>query len=143
MVQTIASSNTQAAFQAQVILTIIHDSVYTELILEKDGGSELRRGRFDDTSNEEVSLIGSSIHDYRLKPNLFEDKLLATVSLKEDETGELEVYDLTGALAGKVTLTKGKNELDLTPLNLPGGVYVYRVWANNKIKRTDKLVKLK
>jgi hypothetical protein len=143
-IEEIASSNTQAAFQAQAVLTLVYDSVYNELILEKDGGGGApRKGRFDDNAIEDESLISSSKHDYRLKPNLFEDKLLATITLKEDEEGILEIYNLQGLLIGNVTLNKGANELDLTPMNLPNGIYVYRVWALNQLKHTDKLVKLK
>jgi hypothetical protein len=63
--------------------------------------------------------------------------------LKEEENGNLDIYDIQGVLVGKLMLSKGKNDLDLSSLNLANGVYVYRVWANNELKKTDKLVKLR
>jgi hypothetical protein len=102
-----------------------------------------RMGRFDEEKIKEEEINIEPQHDYRLKPNLFEDRLLATVTLKTDEKGKLEIYSLQGVLVGKVALNEGKNDLDLTPFNLSNGVYVYRVWTHNDLKHTDKLVKLK
>jgi hypothetical protein len=78
-----------------------------------------------------------------LKPNLFDGKLYANITLQAEEQGKLEIYNLQGVLIGNLQLMNGKNELDLSPMNLPNGVYLYRVWANDEIKHSDKLVKLK
>jgi tetratricopeptide (TPR) repeat protein len=140
-IEDIADTETQAGFIARNILSLINDTIYEETLLTKDGGGSFRKGRFD--NDEDPIKITVEEHDYRLKPNLFEGRLLANVTLKTDETGKLEVYNLQGTKTGEVNLTSGKNELDLTSLNLSSGVYVYRVWANYEIKKTDKLVKLK
>lgn len=78
-----------------------------------------------------------------LKPNLFEGKLFANITLQAEEQGYIEIFDVKGISFGKIQLSSGNNSLDLTTMNLPNGVFIYRVWANNEIKRTDKLIKLK
>ncbi len=142
MVQTINTTNTQA-IRAQNILSMLFDSVYVENILLKDELELERRGRFNTEQADHKTNMLEAEHDYRLKPNFFNDRLLASITLKENEQGFLEIYNLQGVLSGKITLYNGTNDLDLTPINLSNGVYLYRVWANNEIKKTDKLIKLK
>jgi hypothetical protein len=62
---------------------------------------------------------------------------LANITLKEEENGNLDIYDIQGLLVGKLMLNKGKNNLDLSSLNLANGAYMYRVWANNELKKTS------
>ncbi len=142
MVQTIIATNTQTT-RAQNILAMLFDSVYVENILLKDELELERRGRFNTEQADQKTNTLEVEHDYRLKPNFFEDKLLASISLKEDESGWLEVYNVQGMLQGKIHLSNGKNDIDMTHLNLSNGIYLYRVWAENEVKRSDKFIKLK
>jgi hypothetical protein len=143
-IEEIAEGNGTASFIAKNILGLKNDSIYLETILAK---TQYRLGAIDEAvqENEEHNntIIEKEQHDYRLKPNVFEGRLLANITLKEEENGNLDIYDIQGILVGKLTLNKGKNNLDLSSLNLANGVYMYRVWANNELKKTDKLVKLR
>jgi hypothetical protein len=131
-----------AAARAQNILGLLYGNWHNiELKHLEEESFYRRRNTVEETKEEIISLEAK--HDYRLKPNLFDGKLFANITLQAEEQGKLEIYNLQGVLIGNLQLMNGKNELDLSPMNLPNGVYLYRVWANDEIKHSDKLVKLK
>jgi hypothetical protein len=127
-----------AAARAQNILGLLYGNWHNiELKHLEEESFYRRRNTVEETKEEIISLEAK--HDYRLKPNLFDGKLFANITLQAEEQGKLEIYNLQGVLVGNLQLINGKNELDLTPMNLPNGVYLYRVWANDEIKHSDNL----
>lgn len=142
-IEAIAEGNSTASFIAKNILGLKNDTIYEEILLTKD---QQRLGEFepvDEKNNSTQAITEKEQHDYRLKPNLFNGKLLANITLLDDEEGYVELYSIEGGFIGKIKLLSGKNDLDLTPLNIPNGIYIYRVWANNAIRHHDKFVKIK
>jgi hypothetical protein len=140
--QNLSTYELSSAMIAQNVLTMLNDTVFDELILEKDEEMMFRKAESEEDVKETTPTLKIE-HDYLLKPNLFDGKLYANITLQAEEQGKLEIYNLQGVLVGNLQLMNGKNELDLTPMNLPNGVYLYRVWANDEIKHSDKLIKLK
>ena len=82
-------------------------------------------------------------HDYRLIPNLYKDNLTAHIALGEDESGEVQIFSISGRIMGKHKVTSGMNQLDLSVDGLGAGVYFYKVMIGNEAKVNGKLVVVK
>ena len=80
-----------------------------------------------------VANAGAAIQFY---PNPF-SSTLNVVLPETSNANELAVYNMLGALVLKATLTQSVTSL---PLNLPAGVYLYKVTAANGVTQSGKLI---
>jgi hypothetical protein len=60
--------------------------------------------------------------------------------LKENERGELLIYDMTGRIVKQIILNNANNYL---PVDLGVGVYYYTVHLNGEKVLSDKLIVIK
>ena len=70
-------------------------------------------------------------------PNPFSSSLTIDLAGIESSSSELTIYNTLGALVYKTELTQNNTELSL---NLPTGIYYYRVATSNGAVQTGKLV---
>ncbi|MGQ0829918.1 MAG: DUF7619 domain-containing protein [Bacteroidota bacterium] len=98
------------------------------------------------TVNEYVQTI--SIHENEITaevnvyPNPSKGNIQLEYTIKQNNTGMLKIYALTGKLLEEYELSSNKNELQLNT-NLSNGIYLYRVIVNDRIVKSDKLVVIK
>lgn len=83
----------------------------------------------------------SNPRNMSLYPNPGNGRVILNYTLRQDDVGEIKIYDLTGKLIQKDELNSNSNELQLT--NLSNGIYLYQVFVNDRIVKSDKLVIIK
>ena len=64
-------------------------------------------------------------------------------SIRENETGIFEIYDLLGKSLFRNLLTTGKNSFIVNATELNAGIYTYRAYINDKKISEDKIVIIK
>jgi hypothetical protein len=122
-----------AVYQARNLLMIINNDVI-EFVDNCDAGvrtmltNENTTAAFDDQS-------------FKLYPNPNDGNMVLSYSLAEKLEGTFNLYDITGRLINKYTLTEGENNsLKITESNLTNGVYFYSIVINEEIKTYNKIV---
>ncbi len=80
---------------------------------------------------------------YKLIPNFFGDDKTGKVTLDTDEQGSLKIYSMDGRLVGDYSLTEGQNTINLSKVLVQNGVYIYKIFVNGQLRKTDKLVAVK
>jgi hypothetical protein len=122
-----------AVYQARNLLMIINNDVI-EFVDNCDAGArtmltnENTTAAFDDQS-------------FKLYPNPNDGNMVLSYSLAEKLEGTFNLYDITGRLINKYTLTEGENNsLKITESNLTSGVYFYSIVINEEIKTYNKIV---
>lgn len=79
-----------------------------------------------------------------LYPNPNDGNMTFTYTIKDAAKGEFLLYDVTGKLLTKYPLQIGKNnQLFLQKNELNAGVYFYRIFVNNKLETSNKIVIIK
>jgi hypothetical protein len=102
-----------------------------------------RIGRFE---NEEENLVENQLQatslidnkKYYLHPNPTKTGFGATIELAQDAEGRVELYTIDGKQIGNYRVKTGSNLIELKDLG--SGIYFYRVWINNNLNNTSKLV---
>jgi hypothetical protein len=61
-----------------------------------------------------------------------------TIELARDAEGRVELYTIDGKQIGNYRVKTGSNLIELKDLG--SGIYFYRVWINNNLNNTSKLV---
>jgi hypothetical protein len=102
---------------------------------------------FDDSSN---ARTGSTSENLALQntfskiyPNPNNGEMQMDYELRENENGELVIYDMTGRELSNYKLLQGKNTLQISEQSIPNGIYLYRITVNDTVINTDKLVIIK
>jgi len=81
---------------------------------------------------------------FKLYPNPNDGNMVLSYSLAEKLGGTFNLYDITGRLINKYTLTEGENNsLKITESNLTNGVYFYSILVDNKVKAYNKIIIVK
>ncbi len=136
----IAATNTAAGSRAQVILSIVSDSIYLPQFAEKEGSSSkmyiLEQLEVTNEKNELNVTI-----DYKVHPTIINGETYGWILLGKDESGMLKIYSLQGASQFEIVLKEGVNYIPLNNIRQKG-ILIYRVWVNGEIKRNDKLIKI-
>ena len=60
--------------------------------------------------------------------------------LPEKITGKVEIYDITGNTLHLSEFNNDKNIIELNLNNFAKGLYIYKIYINNKLLKTDKLM---
>jgi len=70
--------------------------------------------------------------------------MVLSYSLAEKSEGTFNLYDITGRLINKYTLTEGENNsLKITESNLTNGVYFYSIIVDGSVKAHNKIIIVK
>ena len=78
----------------------------------------------------------------RLYPTLIDGRMSAYINLGEKEEGIVEFYSLEGKRLGHFSIIEGKNTLEVSRYLKTSGLYLYKVWVNQELKHTDKIIKV-
>lgn len=96
-----------------------------------------------------IKLIGTGILNYKetkdivnVYPNPSNGSFSFEYTIKQDDTGIIRIYDLTGKLVEEQQLISDKNQLQLNS-TICNGIYLYQVIVNDSIIKSDKLVIIK
>ncbi len=90
-----------------------------------------------------ISLPINEERNINLYPNPNNGNITVECSLKENETGTLSIYDLTGKLITSYQLNTANTLNTINAEKLQAGIYLYNIMINNKKVKTDKLVIIK
>lgn len=71
-------------------------------------------------------------------PNPSSGELTLSLQLENESRGILEIFDATGKVAEKIEITDKNSEHQIS-LNIPNGIYFYRLMVNDEIVKTDKI----
>ena len=63
--------------------------------------------------------------------------------IQEEESGKMNLFDITGRLIKSYNLAGGNHTLTITDNELQNGVYFYRVNVNGKMVHIDKIAIIK
>ncbi len=124
-----------AVWEARGLLLATDTSLWSYAWEDSCGSSSSKMGESEVHAKESTE----EIWDYRLKPNLFHGDKTATITLQLEETGQVEIYNIQGAMVGSYRVEQGINVLNLKSLS-SSGVYIYKVYVGHGLVRTDKLV---
>ena len=99
--------------------------------------------------NEENLSMGDieSVNQYSITPNPFTTNIVLSLSLKKSHSLTAELYDITGKLIGtvldKTTFQQGNRtiNLNLSSFNLHPSVYFVKIYKDDGISQTLKIVK--
>jgi hypothetical protein len=75
---------------------------------------------------------------YYLYPNPTNEGKGAIIELPHGTSGYIELWSMEGKQAGRHEIKGGKNQINLKGLG--NGLYYYRVWIDNSINNTQKLI---
>ncbi len=78
-----------------------------------------------------------------LYPNPNNGNMQYDYFLDKNEIGKFIIYDLNSNVLINYLLSEGSNSLQINQENLDNGIYLYRVYINDKISKFDKLVIIK
>jgi len=81
--------------------------------------------------------------NFKLYPNPNNGNITLEYSLKENETGMFNLYNITGTLICSHPLQKNNPKLFINNDELEAGIYLYDVSINNKKIKTNKMVIIK
>jgi hypothetical protein len=87
-----------------------------------------------------VDEINYNENIFEFYPNPATMNCVYEAELETDQTGEVEIYNITGSWMQTLKLTEGFNrlEIDLTPFE--NGVYVFKIMVNGELIETKRLV---
>ncbi len=132
-----------AVYEARAILTADSLQLYGH---NWEAGCTTAKKWAGNASNEPkeipIAIVDEPLADYRLIPNLINGSMDANIYLGIEEVGTVLLYNLAGGVEGKYAIKEGLNTIPLRKLNLANGMYIYKVWVNNELVRTDKLIKI-
>jgi type IX secretion system substrate protein len=105
----------------------------------------------DDVSIQKVSGCDTTLSIYenvnsslfRLYPNPNNGNMTLGCNLNEKETGTLLIYDLSGRLVDKKSISSGTKVLAIDVKVLESGTYLYEIIVNNKQTKIDKFIVIK
>jgi hypothetical protein len=98
------------------------------------------------TGHQMMALNGTekpSSVEFKLYPNPTDGNVFLEYSLKEGESGELAIYDITGKEITKILLPEGSNGMKVSCDYLSNGVYLYHYSLNGQIRKTGKITIIK
>lgn len=78
--------------------------------------------------------------DFNLYPNPAQDMIFYEITLKNNESGLIHIYDLLGKLVIMRQLNPGFNKTAFDLTNFSTGVYLYKVTINSQVKTCKKLI---
>ena len=82
-------------------------------------------------------------NEVRVYPNPNNGSFSFEYKLKSNETGLLNIMDVTGKLVSTHTLESAKNSLQINANELNNGVYFYQIMVNGNVVGADKLIIIK
>ena len=142
-IEQIAFNDTSiAAFQAMAILEFLRDTIYPKPYQDIDSGSlKTTLSDLKPLNSEEQSPQVSFL--YTLIPTIIDGKDAAFITLGSDEIGYLQLYRLDGKKLSEYKLSSGITQIQLSELNLPQSIYIYRVFVRDELKNTGKIIKVR
>jgi len=92
-----------------------------------------------------VSINENEKNKFKVKvyPNPSNGNMTLEYSLKDNESGMFNLYNITGTLISSHPLQKNSQQLFINNDELEAGIYLYDVSINNKKVKTDKIVIIK
>jgi hypothetical protein len=64
-------------------------------------------------------------------------------TLDQNQTAKLMIFNLSGKVVSQYDLKQGHNILQINESSLENGVYLYRIYSNNSVIASNKLVIIK
>ena len=133
-------SDGPAVYSARVLMTRI-DKVYLHYKNECERTNYLGGYNKWEGSEEEESILLDTSNTVLIYPNPTMDILNIAVKLEEGQTGSLEIYNLQDKKIIQHKLLGDQNIISTKQLN--SGIYFYRIYIDNNLKKTDKLIIIK
>jgi len=90
-----------------------------------------------------INEIQKNKKETKVFPNPNNGNFTFEYELKNNESGTMNIIDITGKLVASYPLVNTKNSLQINAKDLNNGVYLYHVVVNGKTINTDKLVIIK
>ncbi len=90
------------------------------------------------TNNSQVSASASS-SDFKMYPNPNNGLMTLDYHLGDNETGTVEVYDLTGRILKSFVIQSRGTQLEINSTELSAGQYYYVIRVNGQLVKTEKL----
>jgi hypothetical protein len=75
----------------------------------------------------------------KLYPNPSNGNMQLSYQMNEGQIGELRIMDVTGRLISKFNLLASQTNLQISLPNVSAGMYIYQVYINSSLCKTDKL----
>ncbi len=133
---------TIASFQAMAILSLINDTLYPLPFQDKEGEPSAKMSGVSINESLIEKEFESYEWQYALYPTLIRGELHGMISLPDKEFGFLEIFNIQGMRTGTFKIQEGINQIPLSNSLPQSGIYIYKVFIDNEIKRTAKLVKI-
>jgi hypothetical protein len=123
------SARMWARFRAQAWLQLYDGRGFENPMLYPEDEEEESEERFAPQPNTITALPADKIY-----PNPMHDQLTVEVAA----AGLLDLCDVTGRTLLRTELSEGRNTLKV---QLPAGLYLYRVWQDGRLKHRGKILK--
>jgi hypothetical protein len=91
--------------------------------------------------NNNIDRYGKNNPQFNLYPNPSSDNVTINYNIVTDAV--IEITDVTGNLVGTYNLPVSGTIIQIKNDNLPSGVYMYRIIANNTVIKLGKIVIIK
>ena len=130
-----ATNGGDAVYQSRNLLMAIENRVIDFI----ENCEEISNQNNDRSANS-IKQLPSTV---RLYPNPNNGSMTLEYSLKENETGMFNLYNITGTLICSHPLQKNNPKLFINNDELEAGIYLYDVSINNKKIKTNKMVIIK
>jgi len=87
-------------------------------------------------------ITGDKMH-FKLYPNPNNGNMVLEYKIGDNETGAIEIYDLTGKMIKSNTFSSTNSSLSIDATNLEAGMYYYEINVDGNKMKTDKLIIIK
>lgn len=126
----------RAVFTARVMLDTLIDDPLIE--------SSARMANTETMENEPVQIFLNE-HSYvsKIYPNPNNGLMQLEYTLEDEQTGELEIWDVAGKILQRYSLNQKKKYLEINAPALTSGIYFYKIKINNETIVNDKLIIIK
>ena len=103
------------------------------------------QNNLSNNNNEAESLKNKLLTEnyFTVMPNPNNGNMSVNYEIPENETGTFEIYDIMGKKLYTYLLYSGKNTFAITEESLSKGIYFYKVFVNDKVIASDKIVIIK
>lgn len=133
-------SGGMAVYQARAMLSLVLDSIVN---YDEENCEEQINLRIALIKKYESVKIPKPHEIYKLYPNPNNGNMQLDYKLSNGESGELMLFDSFGRKLCNYQLNKAETTLVINDEGLAGGIYVYQVKVNGRIRISEKLIILK
>ncbi|MDQ3047560.1 MAG: T9SS type A sorting domain-containing protein [Bacteroidota bacterium] len=98
----------------------------------------------ENRSMQSLPIEAKETENFRLYPNPNDGSMKLIYSMKDQSTGTVTIFDISGKAVASYSLETGtNNQILINETMLNSGVYFYKVIIDNEVKMSDKIVIIK